>query len=229
MSRLLHLLGSVSGVWASVIVGLLACGEAAAFIGLALPGETALLVGGFLARSGHAGLAGMIAAATIGAIVGDTIGFEVGRRLGPALRDSWLGQKVGDERWERSERYVTEKGGRAVFLGRWVGVLRALVPTVAGMSEMPYRTFLPYNVAGAVTWAPTLVVAGYLAGSSVRRVAHLIGRGSLVVLGVVVVVGAVVVMIRRHRRDGPDGAGSEGGDDATRRPSSGVDAPRVHR
>jgi membrane protein DedA with SNARE-associated domain len=207
MTRLLHLLGSVGGAWASVIVGLLACGEAAAFIGLALPGETALLVGGFLARVGHAGLVSMIVAATLGAIVGGTIGFEIGRRLGPALRHSRLGRKVGEERWERSERYLSEKGGRAVFLGRWVGVLRALVPTVAGMSQMPYRTFLPYNVAGAVTWAPALVVTGYLAGSSLRRVEHLIGRGSLVVLGVVIAAVAVVVIVRRrHRASAQDGA-----------------------
>jgi membrane-associated phospholipid phosphatase len=83
-----------------------------------------------------------------------------------------------------------------VFLGRFVGLLRALVPALAGMSRMPYRTFLPWNLAGGLIWAPGFVLLGYLAGGSYQRVERIAGRASLLLALVVVAVGAVVVGAR---------------------------------
>ena len=94
------------------------------------------------------------------------VGYEIGRRFGPALQRSRLGHKVGAERWERAEAYVAAKRARAIFAGRFIGVLRALVPAVAGATRLPYRQFLAWNALGAVIWAPGTVLAGYLAGSS---------------------------------------------------------------
>lgn len=111
-----------------------------------------------------------------GAIVGDSIGYQIGRTVGAPLRRSRLGRRVGEARRDRGERYLTDKGGRAVFLGRWVGLLRALVPTLAGMGRLPYRTFLPCNVAGGLTWAPTFVLLGYPAGGSYQQVEKIAGR-----------------------------------------------------
>ena len=192
-------LGRLASPWAYVVIGGLAGAEAAAFVGLVFPGETALVVGGFLAFRGKVNLPVLIAVAVAAAIVGDSIGYEIGRVVGPALRRSRLGRRVGDARWERAAEYVRAKGGRAVFLGRWVGVLRALVPMLAGMSGMRYRTFLPANVAGALTWAPAVVLLGYAAGESYREVGRALGGASFA-LAVAIVAAVVVVTTRRRRR-----------------------------
>lgn len=184
-------LSSLGGPAAYAGVGALAALEASAFVGLVVPGELALLTGGYIAHQGQASLPLMIGAAAIGAIAGDSIGYEIGRRLGPALQASRLGRRVGEERWGRAEAYLEVKGGRAVFAGRFVGVLRALVPAVAGTTRMPYRRFLLWNAAGAVIWAPALVLAGYVAGSSYRRVEQYAGAAGLVLL----TAGAVLAMV----------------------------------
>ena len=189
-------IGSLAGPAAYAIVALLAALEASAFVGLFIPGELAMLTGGYIAQQGHANLALMMALAAAGAIAGDSIGYEIGRRFGPALQRSRLGRKVGDERWERAQEYVARKGGRAVFFGRFIGVLRALVPAIAGITRMPYRRFLVWNAAGALLWAPGFVAAGYLAGSSYSRIEGYAGQAGLVLLGLIVAIGGVVVAAR---------------------------------
>jgi membrane protein DedA with SNARE-associated domain/membrane-associated phospholipid phosphatase len=196
MSGVLDTAARLASPWAYVVLALLAAAESAAFVGLAVPGETAMLLGGFLAFQGRVNLAVMMAAGAVGAVVGDSTGYEIGRRFGQPLKRSRLGRRVGQERWASGEAYLRAKGGRAVFLGRFVGVLRALVPALAGMSRMPYRVFLPWNAAGGLLWAPGLVLLGYLAGGSYRRVERLAGRASLLLLILVVVGGAVVLTAR---------------------------------
>ena len=178
----------VADPWAYVLVGVLALAEAAALLGLVIPGEMAVLLGGVVVSTGHARLGWMIAVAAAGAVVGDSIGYELGRRFAGPLRTSRLGRRVGEVRWLRAEEYLRTRGGKAVFIGRWIGVLRALVPFVAGASRMPYRIFLPYNVLGGVLWAATFVVAGYLAGNSYRVVAKYAGQASLVLGGLLLLV-----------------------------------------
>ncbi|MDQ1374190.1 MAG: hypothetical protein QOJ09_1528, partial [Actinomycetota bacterium] len=176
-------LSSLAGPAAYVVVAALAALEASAFVGLFIPGELALLTGGYIAQQGHANLALMMAVAAAGAVVGDSVGYEIGRHFGRGLQRSRLGRKVGDDRWARAEAYVEAKGGRAILAGRFIGVLRALVPAVAGATRMPYRRFLAWNVLGAVVWAPGTVLAGYLAGSSYPRVAKYAGSAGLILLG----------------------------------------------
>src|SRR6266542_3011233 len=131
--------------WAAYLVVIaLVFGEAAVFVGLVLPGETALL----------------LALAVVAAVVGDSVGYEVGRRLGPPLMDTRLGRLVGEKRWARAEAVMARRGGWAVLAGRWVGVLRALMPAIAGSTRMPYRRFLVFNAVGGTLWAAVVVVAG---------------------------------------------------------------------
>lgn len=190
--------------WGYLVVGLLTLLEASAFVGLVIPGETALLIGGFLAYQGRASLVLMMAVGALGAIVGDSVGYEVGRRhLGPSLRRSRLGRRLGEARWERAESYLADKGGRAVFFGRFVGVLRAMVPTIAGLSRMPYRTFLPWNAAGGVIWAPGFVLLGYLAGGSYHQVSRWAGRASAVLLALALLTVALVAAARSASRHEP--------------------------
>jgi membrane protein DedA with SNARE-associated domain len=193
----------------------LAFGEAAVFLGVVLPGETALLFGGVLAAAGQLSLPVMIGLAVAAAIIGDSVGYEVGRWGGVALRDSRAGRFVGEARWRRAEVFMTRRGGWAVFLGRWVGVLRALMPALAGMSRMPYRRFLAFNAAGGALWATVVVMAGYLAGASWQRVTTYFGWGAGALVTVVVAIAAATVVWRRvvaRRATAPtDPAGSGSG------------------
>ena len=202
VARIFDTILSLSGVLAYAVVGTLAFLEAALFVGLVLPGETALLLGGVLASRGRVSLPILMGVAVVAAVAGDSVGYEVGRRFGPALKAGRLGRMIGDQRWSRAEAYVAKRGGSAVFLGRWVGLLRALVPAVAGMVRMPYRRFLVYNVAGGTLWAVVVVLLGYFAGASFKRVEAYLGGASLLLLAVVVAMAAGAVATRyvvRHR------------------------------
>ncbi len=186
MARLVDAILNLSGPAAYGLVGLLAFGEAAAFVGLILPGELAVLLGGVVVSSGNASLPVMIAVASVAAIAGDSAGYEVGRHFGPRIL-AWppFHRRFADK-VARATAYLTDKGGRAVFLGRWTSLLRALIPGVAGMARMPYGRFLAFNVVGGVAWATTFVMLGYLAGASWRRVERIAGRASLILLALVV-------------------------------------------
>lgn len=186
MGTLIDSLVGLASPWLYVMVALLAAAESAALVGLVVPGEAALLVGGFAASQGRVSLPVLIVVATVAAIVGDSIGYELGRHFGPRVRVTKVGRWVGEDRWTKAEHYIDRRGGPAVLLGRWVGLLRALVPGVAGMTRMPYPRFLVWNVLGAVVWAPAVVSAGYFAGSSFKRVERWFGRASLLVLAVAV-------------------------------------------
>lgn len=175
-------------VWATyAVVIALVFGEAAVFVGVVFPGETALLLAGALASAGRLSLPVLAVLAVVAAVVGDSVGYEVGRRFGPALRHSRAGQLVGDRRWARAEAAMARRGGWAVLAGRWVGVLRALMPAIAGSTRMPYRRFLLFNAVGGTLWAAVVVVAGYLAGASWHRVETYLGSagGAAAALAVV--------------------------------------------
>ena len=203
-------LGGAVSPWGYVLLFMLCLLEASAFIGLVIPGETALLIAGVLAQQGDLSLALCIVVAVTGAILGDSLGYEIGRHLGPKLRSSWLGQKVGEPRWERSHEYVHRKGGVAIFFGRFIGVLRALVPAIAGDARHAVPQFLLWNVLGALVAVPAVIIAGYIAGSSYHVVDQRIGQASYVLLAVVAVVfiGRTIVTKRRERRAGKRGISS---------------------
>ncbi|MEV4755848.1 DedA family protein [Micromonospora sp. NPDC049559] len=193
-------LAGLAGWPALLLVGALAFGESAAFVGFFLPGETALLLGGAIAATGRVDLVTMIVVAAAGAIAGDSVGYEIGRRIGPPLRRSRLGRRVGERRWERAERFVARHGPVAVLSGRWVGVLRALVPALAGMNRMPYPRFLLFNALGGAAWAATVVLIGYAAGASWRQAEEHLGLAGALLAAAVVAAIALYWLIHRHRR-----------------------------
>jgi len=192
---------SLSGLPAYALIALLVGGEAAALVGIVLPGEVALLLGGVLASQGRISLPVLLVVAVTAAVVGDSLGYEFGRHGGPALQRSRVGRFVGRERWARGEQFLERRGGPAVLLGRWVGVLRALVPSLAGMGRMPYRRFLLWNATGALVWAPAVVLAGYTAGAQYRRVESVFGRAGLLIAVAVVVGAGIALLVHSVRRD----------------------------
>ena len=187
-----HSVLGLHGWLAALVVFAVPALECSAFVGIVFPGEIAVLLGGVLASQHKIGLPVAMAAAIAGAIIGDTVGYEIGRRHGRRILNGTVGRIVKAEHLDRAERYLAARGGRAVFLGRFTAALRVLIPGLAGMSGLRYRTFLAYNAAGGVLWAGAAVLAGYAAGDSWHEVERIAGRASLVLLLLVLVVGAVL-------------------------------------
>ena len=162
--------------------------------GLPLPGETVTLLGGYAAGSGHLNLAGVIAAASSGAMVGDSIGYWVGRRAGwPLLLrvGRWLRQSP--EQMETLRSQFLNHAGKSVLLGRFVAVLRVLAGPMAGAVGMPYGRFLLCNCTGALLWATTMVSLAWLGGRWIpfqRMVEGVLefGIGALVLVALIVAV-----------------------------------------
>ncbi len=197
MSAVIHAVTSVPPLLAYLLVALLAFGESAAFVGFVLPGETALLFGGLVAAQGKVSLPIMIAVGICAAVGGDSVGYQIGRRFGPGLQTSRLGRRIGPARWARGQGLLLRAGGRAVLLARFVSVVRALMPSLAGMAKMPYRTFLVWNAAGGVLWGGGFVLLGYWASGSITTVEHYLRLGWIPILAVVAAV--VVLHGLRHR------------------------------
>ncbi len=149
------------GHWSYLIFFIGAALECSAFLGLLVPGESLVLAGGFLASLGLLNIDDLVVVVAMGAILGDSIGYELGRRFGrPWLirYGRWLG--IRPAHVEGVDAFFARHGGKTVFLGRFVGFLRALAPFVAGSSHMRYRQFLLFNVLGGVLWAIGFVLLG---------------------------------------------------------------------
>jgi undecaprenyl-diphosphatase len=173
--------------------------ESSAFIGFIFPGEIALILGGVLASQGVLPLPVVVAAGIAGAALGDSVGYAVGRRYGRKLLNGTLGRFVNARHLDRAEIYLAERGAKAVFLGRFTAALRVMIPGLAGMSGLRYRTFLIWNVASAIAWGVMSVMLGYLGGSNWQYMAHIasgIGFGVLLVVAGGVLCG---ILVRRRR------------------------------
>ncbi len=204
MNTLLGPLLGLGGWEAYALVGALCFGEAALFVGFVLPGETAVVFGGVLASEHHVSLSWMCTLVVLCAIVGDSVGYEVGRRFGPVLLSH---RPLKDHRGvERTRDFLQRRGAYAVFVGRFAAVFRALIPGVAGASEVRYRTFLAANAAGGLVWGVAYTLAGYAVGKSYEKVLTWGGRASTAII-VVVAIGLVATYVvhRRRRRAGVSG------------------------
>jgi undecaprenyl-diphosphatase len=193
---------SLSGTVALVLVFVLPALESSAFLGFVFPGETAVLLGGVLAYNHHVSLTAVLIAASAGAILGDTVGYEVGRHWGERIL-RWIGRRLPfvrhriDDHIGNATEYVRRRGASAVFFGRFTTGLRVMVPGLAGMAGVPYPKFLVFNAAGGIAWSTTFVLLGYFAGAAWERVA---GYASKAGLGLLVLILVVLVIGRRLRR-----------------------------
>ena len=208
MSGVLHGLLTAPPVVVYVLVGLLVFGEAAVFAGFVLPGETAVVLGGVIASRHAIDLRVLVVLVVLSAIVGDSVGYEVGRLWGAkVLRMRPL--RRHEERLDRARSFLRERGAFAVFLGRWTAFLRAVMPGLAGASRMPYRRFLFWNAVGGLAWGATFCLVGYLAGNSYEAVERQIGLWGAVGTASLVVAVVVVLHVRRRRAEGQASADGE--------------------
>ena len=166
---------------------LFAFGEAAAFIGFVLPGETSLLIGGVLAHEKVWPLWLFLICAIIGAIAGDSVGYEVGKHFGPRIEVSRLGRLVGAKRWALAQHIFDKYHGGAIFFGRAQALLRALVPALAGMNKVPYRTFLKWNAAGGIVFSTVVVVLGYEFANQLTKLEKVLKYWAIGFLTVVII------------------------------------------
>jgi membrane protein DedA with SNARE-associated domain len=192
------------GDWSYLVIFGVAGLECAAFAGLLVPGESLVLASGFFVHRGLLELDAVMAAAGLGAIVGDNIGYLLGSRLGR----EWLLRKgsrfgIRTKRLAQAEAFFTRQGPKAVFIGRFIGFARALVPFVAGAARMPYRKFLVYDALGAVLWTIGFVTLGYMLGASWQIAEKWISRSGLILGGVALLVMGILWLRRRRTRGRP--------------------------
>lgn len=187
--------------WAVLgVVGLLVFAEDALFVGFVLPGETAAVLGGVSANLGHVPFAAVLVVVMAAAIVGDSVGYEVGRAFGPRiLRARALARH--EHRLDEARQFLANRGGWAVLLGRWVAFFRAVMPALAGLSRMPYRTFLLFNAIGGIIWSAVVVTAGYVAGASYQAVEKKLGTSTAIGAAVLVVALLVWWRVREARKE----------------------------
>jgi len=181
------------------LVFLLPAVEASLFVGVIVPGEIAVLLGGVLANEGRLSLWAVIGVAALGAIIGDSIGYEVGRRFGQRLLDRLPRRLVKPEHVQRAKALIDRRRGWSIFLGRFTAALRALMPGMAGLARLPYRSFLLWNVLGGTAWATETTLVGYLAGRGYRAAEH---RLSLIGFGLLALIigGYALVRLREQPR-----------------------------
>ena len=212
IAALLALIISVPKDVGYPILGLLIGFESA---GVPLPGETALVASSVLGKHGDLQIEVVIAIAAAAAIVGDNAGYLVSRRVGRRLLERpGRRQQRRMDLLARGERFFERHGPKAVFLGRWVAGLRVWASWLAGITGMPWRSFLLWNALGGITWAVTVGLTGYLLGEAAEQILQSAGIGALV-LAAVALVGVYLYLHRRrsHARspepEAPQAAGGE--------------------
>jgi len=188
------------GAWTYLLVGIFAFIETGAFVGLVVPGETMLIVGGAVAGQGAIDVYILIAIAWFAAWLGDTTSFFIGRRLGRGFIIRH-GPRVGitEARFEQVEDYFSRHGGKTIFIGRFIGLVRALAPFVAGSSGMRYRAFVPYSILGTGLLNTSVILLGYFFSRSIETAAQYAGRGAFLLAALIVVVVGAVALYRHLR------------------------------
>ncbi|MEV8135631.1 DedA family protein [Microbacterium aurantiacum] len=213
LTWLLDTVQSVDPAIRTIVAGIAIMLETSVLIGLVVPGDTIVIVAGTAVASiGEGILLGVVV--VVGALAGETIGFFLGRWLGPAIRRSRLGRRIGEENWVRSERYLRRRGGPAIFLSRFLPVLHSLVPLTVGMSGYPYRRFLAWTVPACTIWAFLYVGVAAAAAGTYRELADRIHFAGYLFVGVILVFLILVFVSKKiiervehkHLDTGDDGS-----------------------
>ncbi len=173
-------------------------------MGVPFPGETSLLAGAIYAgTTGRLSIAGVIAAAAAGAIMGDNIGFSIGHFGGyPLLRRVTQALRIEDKSLHYTQRFFARHGNKTVFVGRFFSLLRTYVAFLAGVNRMPWRSFLVWNALGGITWAIIYGLLGLILGHNLPllgTVLRVMGTGGIVALGLFIIAVLALWLVRRRR------------------------------
>jgi membrane protein DedA with SNARE-associated domain len=171
-------------------------------LGVPVPGETVLIIGAVLAAQGHLQPWAVAAVAVAGAVIGDNIGYYIGRRWGHRLiRMRGLRRIYDPRRVAVAERFFARHGWTAVFFGRFIAILRIFAGPLAGMHKMPWTHFVIANLSGAVVWVAAVVTAGLLVGGNLDRIIQLVSRAGYIGLGLAVVLVITFFVLHRVRHN----------------------------
>ncbi|MEA2320325.1 MAG: hypothetical protein QOD81_175 [Solirubrobacteraceae bacterium] len=194
-------IGETLGAWTYLLVGALAFAETGAFIGLIAPGETAMMLGGVVAGQGQIDVVTLIGIVWACAVAGDLTSFALGRRLGRTfLVRHGAKVQISEDRLHHVEGFFDRHGGKAILIGRFVGLVRAIAPFLAGSSGMSLRRFLPYDIVGAGLWGTTFVLLGYAFWQSFSTLLAYAKKGALALGTTIVLIVAIVWLVRWVRR-----------------------------
>jgi membrane protein DedA with SNARE-associated domain len=174
--------------------------ETSLFIGLIIPGDTVVLVAATGVQNiyDYLGLLGFV---LLGSLIGESIGFWIGRIFGPRIRASKLGQRIGETNWKIADEFVETRGGWAIAVSRFLPVLHSLVPVTAGMTSMRYRTFIRWTFGACAVWASAYVSLGWWAHDTYDRYLSNLKSGGYIFAGLVVVI-LVLVSLGKKRLEG---------------------------
>ena len=181
------------GLWGIFVIIFV---ESGLLVGFFLPGDSLLLTAGLLASQGYFGIGYLLIGSTIGAILGDSTGYYLGRRFGRQIFNRKESVLFHRDNLVRAERFYTTYGPLTIVLARFVPFVRSFAPILAGIGQMPYRKFLGYNIFGGLLWVLSLGLLGFYLGSTVPNIDRII----LPIIGVIVVVSILLVLVSFLRR-----------------------------
>jgi membrane protein DedA with SNARE-associated domain len=170
--------------------------------GLPLPGETILLVAGFLCSEHHLNLGLVMIVAATGAVIGDNIGFAIGHHYGRGILLRF-GRFIflTPARLDKMTNYFASHGNKTILVARFITGLRVFAAILAGASHMPWRIFVVYNIAGAVLWSVLITTLGFVFGHSLPLLVRWVGWSGTILLVVAVAIGIVTWRVRAHRKN----------------------------
>jgi membrane protein DedA with SNARE-associated domain len=183
LDAILGFIEDVPPVLRIVLTGIAIMLETSVLIGLIVPGDTIVL----FSSTGVTTVLEFIftvVAVVIGALLGSSFGFWIGRIFGPKLRGSWLGLRIGEDRWRKADRFVKKRGGIAVFISRFLPVFHSVVPLTAGMSVMRYRTFMSWLAPASIIWAFLYVSIGSGAAETYRGLKDTLDQAGWIFIGI---------------------------------------------
>lgn len=182
------------------IIGAIVFAESGLLIGFFLPGDTLLFTVGFFAAQGHVPLAAALAVIFIAAVVGDNVGYTIGKKLGPRLFKKKNGLVFRQEYVARAEAFYEKHGGKTIILARFVPVVRTFAPMVAGVGKMPRKRFVFYNVLGGAIWTGLVVMLGFWLGRLVDP--HVVEKFLLLAIGFAMLItfGPTILHLARDKR-----------------------------
>ncbi|RZQ59269.1 DedA family protein [Amycolatopsis suaedae] len=178
--------------------GLLVFGECTLGLGFIAPGETGLFILGTTVDSAPKFLL-MWLVTSVCAVGGNSVGFFIGKKFGPKLRQTKVVQKHGADGWDKATDFLRRRGSWAVLVAIFLPVMRTLVPAAAGASGMPFRKFFPPVAVAATAWCALHILIGAAAGEAASRIEDAVGKGSWILLAAIVVIFAVVILIKRKK------------------------------
>ena len=196
LSWILSTVQGVNPVLRTLFAGLAMALETSVLIGLIVPGDTVVIV----ASTGVANVVeyiALIVAVVLGSLLGESVGFALGRYFGPKIQSSRLGRRLGEEQWTRAENYLDRRGGIAVFISRFLPVFHSVVPLTVGMSTMSYRKFMGWTIPACIIWATAYASVGWAAAESYRELSERLHYAGYIFAGIFAAFAILIVVVKK--------------------------------